>query len=77
MFLLWMGQFSTKWMEEFEKFGGYPTTDGFNDLTYLKQEGKVPFKQTEENPYVDAFLEMVKMIYIKIYILLELLVVNL
>ena len=47
--------FSTKWMEEAEKFGAYPTTDGFNDLTYLKQEGKMPMPVTQTNPYVDAF----------------------
>ena len=47
--------FSTKWMEEAEKFGAYPTTDGFNDLSYLKQEGKMPMPVTQANPYVDAF----------------------
>tara|TARA_B100000900_G_scaffold356181_1_gene325816 strand:+ start:4752 stop:6200 length:1449 start_codon:yes stop_codon:yes gene_type:complete len=47
--------FSTKWMEEAEKFGKYPTTDGFNDLNYLKEEGKMPMPVTQANPYVDAF----------------------
>lgn len=47
--------FSSKWMEEIEKYGAYPTTDKFNDPQYLINENKVPFKQTEENPYVDAF----------------------
>ena len=47
--------FSTKWMEESEKYGAYPTTDAFNDLTYLKQEGKMPMPVTKANPYVDAF----------------------
>jgi organic radical activating enzyme len=47
--------FSSKWMEEIDKFGAYPTTDRFNDPQYLIDENKVPFKQTEENPFVDAF----------------------
>ena len=47
--------FSSKWMEEIDKYGAYPTTDKFNDPQYLIDENKVPFKQTEENPYVDAF----------------------
>jgi len=47
--------FSSKWMEEIQKFGKYPTTDGFNDLSYLKEENKFPFKHSEPNPYVDAF----------------------
>ena len=47
--------FSSKWMEEIEKYGAYPTTDRFNDTQYLIDENKAPFKQTEENPYVDAF----------------------
>jgi hypothetical protein len=47
--------FSTKWMEEIEKHGAYPTTDKFNDLQYAISENKMPLKQTEHNPYVEAF----------------------
>lgn len=47
--------FSSKWMEEVEKYGAYPTTDKFNDVRYLEEENKKPFKQTEFNPYVEAF----------------------
>ena len=47
--------FSTKWMEEIEKYGHYPTTDRFNDLEYNRQENKMPIPQSEENPYVEAF----------------------
>ena len=47
--------FSTQWMVEAEKYGAYPTTDGFNDVEYLKQEGKMPMPVTQANPYVDAF----------------------
>ena len=42
-------------MEEIENHGAYPTTDRFNDLQYLVDENKKPFKQTEYNPYVEAF----------------------
>lgn len=48
-------QFSSKWMEEIKKHGGYPTTDNFNSLDYLIQEDKVPIPLTDENPYVEAF----------------------
>jgi hypothetical protein len=47
--------YSSKWMEEIEKYGAYPTTDRFNDLEYLIEENKKPYKQTEFNPYVEAF----------------------
>lgn len=47
--------YSTKWVEEIEKYGGYPTTDNFNTLEWLKQEDKMPIPLTEKNPYVDAF----------------------
>ena len=42
-------------MEELEQFGAYPTTDKFNSLDYNIAENKMPFKQTEYNPYVEAF----------------------
>ena len=47
--------YSSKWMEEIENHGAYPTTDRFNDLKYLVEENKKPYKQTEDNPYVEAF----------------------
>jgi organic radical activating enzyme len=48
-------QFSSKWMEEIDKFGGYPTTDKFNDKKYMIEEDKVPILHSEHNPYVEAF----------------------
>ena len=47
--------FSSKWMEEIEKYGGYPTTDEFNDKSHLVRENKVPIPHSEYNPYVEAF----------------------
>jgi len=47
--------FSTTWMEEIEEFGGFPTTDNFNDITWMKREDKMPIPQRQHNPYVEAF----------------------
>ena len=47
--------YSTKWMEEINKFGGYPTLDNFNSPEWLVRENKVPILQSEHNPYVEAF----------------------
>jgi organic radical activating enzyme len=47
--------FSTQWVHESEKYGAYPTSTEFNGLEGLAQEGKMPLKQTEYNPYVESF----------------------
>jgi hypothetical protein len=47
--------FSSKWVEEIEKNGGYPTTDNFNDINWMIRENKMPIKQSEYNPYTEAF----------------------
>lgn len=49
--------YSTTWQEEVDQYGGYPTSDKFNDPELLKQEDKVPFKIRDHNPYVEAFWE--------------------
>ena len=46
---------STKWMEEIEKHGHYPTSTKFNNLQHLKNVKAIPIPQREPNPYVDAF----------------------
>lgn len=48
---------SSKWMEEIEKYGPYPTTHNYNNLGWIKSENKMPIPNSEENPYVDAFWE--------------------
>ena len=48
-------QFSSMWMEEIEKFGPYPTSSAFNDLSYLKHRSLMPILNKEENVYIDAF----------------------
>jgi len=46
---------SSKWMEEIEKFGHYPTTTKFNNLKHLKNVKAIPIPHRELNPYVEAF----------------------
>jgi len=42
---------SSRWMEEIEKYGPYPTTTRYNGL----DPNQMPIPHKEENPYVDAF----------------------
>ncbi len=49
--------FSSTWMEETNKFGGYPTLDNFNSIEYMTNEDKMPIPHREPNPYIDAFWE--------------------
>ena len=46
---------SSKWMEEIEKFGGYPTTLKYNNLEHTQYQDKMPIPVKEYNPYVEAF----------------------
>jgi len=46
---------STSWMQEIEQFGGYPTSTNFNNLDWFKSQDKMPYKYSEDNPYVEAF----------------------
>ncbi len=46
---------SSKWMEEIEKYGPYPTTRKFNDISWYRENKRMPFLEKEENPYVEAF----------------------
>lgn len=48
-------QVSSKWMEEIERFGPYPTTTKFGNIEWLKQQDAMPIPHKDENPYVDAF----------------------
>jgi hypothetical protein len=47
--------YSSKWVEEINKFGAYPTLDGFNGDNWLKAEDKFPIPHSQYNPYVEAF----------------------
>jgi len=46
---------SSKWMEEIERHGSYPTSTKFNDLGWFKQQNKMPIPNNQENPYMEAF----------------------
>jgi len=50
-------QYSSKWVEEIEKHGPYKTSTNFNQIDSLRERDEMPFKQNEENPYVEAFWE--------------------
>ncbi len=48
-------QYSSKWVEEIEKHGAYPTSYNFNDISNIQARGEMPYKHSEINPYVEAF----------------------
>jgi hypothetical protein len=50
-------------MEEIERYGPYPTTHKFNNLTWIKQQNQMPIPNNQENPYVDAFWEWFPTMY--------------
>lgn len=47
--------FSSKWMEEIEHHGAYPTTTKFNNLEWPTSQNTMPIPNREHNPYVEAF----------------------
>ena len=48
-------QVSSKWMEEIQQHGPYPTSTNFNNLDNLKNQNAIPILNREHNPYVEAF----------------------
>ena len=49
-------EISSTWMQEIQKHGGYTETSyNFNNLDWIKQNGKMPIPHREHNPYVEAF----------------------
>lgn len=59
-------QVSSKWMEEIEKYGPYPTSTSFNNIEWLRQSDAMPIPHKDENPYVDAFWKWWPEIYTKL-----------
>lgn len=47
--------YSSKWMEEINEFGGYDLSLEYNGIEEMKRNKTVPYKHSEENPYVEAF----------------------
>ena len=57
-------EYSSKWMEEINQYGGYSLdTHEYNGTKRMQDRGTKPYKQTEENPYVDAFWEWFPELY--------------
>jgi organic radical activating enzyme len=48
-------EISSKWMEDIKKHGPYPTQHGSHNLEWLQQVGRLPYTNSEYNPYVEAF----------------------
>jgi len=59
-------QVSSKWMEEIERYGPYPTSSKFGNIQWLKDTDAMPIPHKEENPYVDAFWKWWPEIYSKL-----------
>jgi len=56
-------EYSTKWMEEINEFGPYNVSYEFNGIKRMEDRNTVPYKQTEDNPYVEAFWEWFPELY--------------
>jgi len=56
-------QVSSKWMEEIDRFGPYPTSNRFGNIEWLNQTNAMPIPHKDENPYVDAFWKWWPSIY--------------
>lgn len=48
-------QYSSKWVEEIETHGGYPTAHNFNSIKDIVARGEMPYRKNEHNPYIEAF----------------------
>ena len=48
-------EISSKWMEDVQHNGPYPVKHGAHNLDYLRDTGKMPYLQSEYNPYLEAF----------------------
>lgn len=46
---------SSKWMEEIERFGPYPTSNQFGNIQWLQHKNAMPIPHNQDNPYVEAF----------------------
>lgn len=57
---------SSKWAEDIEKNGPYPTIVPHNSINYFKEIGQYPIPNREENPYVEAFWEWWPTLYPKL-----------
>ena len=58
-------QFSSSWMQEVDKFGGYPTSTIHNDASHFVGRNR-PIPHSQPNPYVDAFWDWFPTLYPKL-----------
>lgn len=58
-----MPSVSSKWMEEIEQYGPYPTSRRYNSLEWEIADGRIPIANKDENPYIDAFWDWFPKIY--------------
>ena len=56
-------EYSSKWMEEINEHGAYNLSYQYNGLDRMEERNTKPYKQTEENPYVEAFWEWFPELY--------------
>lgn len=48
-------EISSKWLDEIDQWGAYPTSEAEHNLDWLKSIGRYPYKNKEKNPYIEAF----------------------
>jgi organic radical activating enzyme len=53
---------SSKWLEEIQKYGGYNTSTKFNNFG-LKGQALPYIKESDDNPYIDAFWDYLPKMY--------------
>lgn len=46
---------SSKWGEEIDQYGPYPTSSASGDIEWIKKIGKFPIPNKDFNPYIEAF----------------------
>ena len=56
-------EYSSKWMEEINEFGPYNLSYEYNGTKRMEERDTVPYKQSEDNPYVNAFWEWFPELY--------------
>ncbi len=56
-------EYSSKWMEEINEHGAYNLSFSYNGIQRMEERNTKPYKQTEQNPYVDAFWEWFPELY--------------
>lgn len=49
--------YSSRWTEEIENQGSYPTSNRFNNLEWYRANKEMPIHHKEHNPYTEAFWE--------------------